>query len=108
MFESDDGLITPVTRQKAGRLGRALPLGTVKPPAGTASARAIAVAGSSSLFKVSQVWAAGARCAQAATASTARVVRDVGCGFMGSELLLNIRYASSTDFGSCRHPACRA
>src|ERR1017187_10295996 len=88
--ESDDGLMTPATRQKAGRLDTALPLVGVKPPAGTASARVMEVAGSSSLFRVSQV---GAACAadgspkQAATASTARVVRDGDCGVIGRQLL---------------------
>src|ERR1700683_5777460 len=94
MFESDDGLMLPVTRQKAGRLGMALPLGMVKPPAGTDSARVMEVAERSSLFRVSQVWAAWAAdgiAMQAATASAGRVVRDGNFKVMGSQLLLNIR-----------------
>src|ERR1039457_2507015 len=63
--ESDEGLITPATRQNAGRLDMALPLGGVKLPAGTDSARVMDVAGRSSLFRVSQVWAAGAADASA-------------------------------------------
>src|ERR1035438_3810456 len=55
--ESDDGLMTPATRQKAGRLDRALPAGGVKLPAGTDCARGMEVAGRSSLFRVSQVCA---------------------------------------------------
>src|ERR1019366_6416420 len=88
--ESDDGVMTPATRQKAGRLGMALPLGGVKLPAGTDSARVMDVAGRSSLFRASQVWAAGAADAswmQAATASTASVVRHGDCGVIGRQLL---------------------
>src|ERR1022692_4980142 len=69
--ESDEGLITPATRQNAGRLDMALPLGGVKLPAGTDSARVMDVAGRSSLLRASHVWAAfaaDASCKQAAPA----------------------------------------
>src|ERR1035438_10875591 len=58
--ESDDGLMTPATRQKAGRLDRALPAGGVKLPAGTDSARGMEGAGGASFFRGSQVWGGGA------------------------------------------------
>src|ERR1035441_3224286 len=93
ILESADGLMTPATRQKAGRLGKALPTGGVKLPAATDSALVIEVAGRSSLLRVSQVWAAGAADAsamQAATASTARVVRDRDGEVIDGRLLLNI------------------
>src|ERR1035441_5452977 len=82
--ESDDGLMTPATRQKAGRLDRALPAGGVKLPAGTDSARVMEVAGRSSLFRVSQVWAGCAADGSPKQASTASTARVFGMAIVGS------------------------
>ena len=64
MLESGDGLIAPATRQNAGKPGIAFPAGGAKSPAGTDSARVIAVAGSASRARLSQSCAALAAPAQ--------------------------------------------
>src|SRR6185312_12273949 len=60
MSESEDGLMTPATRQNAGKFGIAFPCGGVKLPAGMDSARVIVVFGKASLLKLSQSPAANA------------------------------------------------
>src|SRR5579862_4802795 len=83
MLESGAGLMTPATRQKAGRLGRGLPPGGVKLPAETSSAVLMVVAGRLSLARASQGWAAReAAGMQAARDIAARAVRSLmvmGC-----------------------------
>jgi hypothetical protein len=63
MFESLDGLITPVTRQDAGTFGSCWPDGSEYVPAGTESAPVIVVFGSDNAAKPSQL----AACAAGAT-----------------------------------------
>src|SRR6185312_205785 len=60
MSESEDGLMTPATRQNAGKFGIAFPCGGVKLPAGVDSACVIVVFGKASLLKLSQSPAANA------------------------------------------------
>src|SRR5437667_685943 len=71
MFESVEGLMTPVTRHEAGRFVSCCPLGRVKAPAGTGCAAVIAVSGSTSEDRLSQLAAiAVAGTPQAISAAT--------------------------------------
>src|ERR1039457_2152775 len=77
MFDSEEGLITPATRQNAGRFARALPEGGLKDPAGTDSARLMVVAGRLSFVSASQPWGGGDATANRAHAHKASTLRHV-------------------------------
>src|SRR5580658_4273865 len=82
MSESSDGLMTPDTRQKAGRSGIAGPCGGLKDPAGTDSAVLIVVVGRASLASASQLVGAADRAPPAkivskVTVATLRAMVDI-------------------------------
>jgi hypothetical protein len=77
MFESGVGLITPVTRQKAGRLAMGLLSGGVKLPLGTDTALAMDAPGSVKLASASQDVAADADAAAAMQAKRANTARTM-------------------------------
>src|ERR1035437_785577 len=77
MFESGVGLMTPVTRQKAGRLAMGLPSGGVKFPAGTDTALAMDAPGSVRLASAWQDVAADAGTATAMQANRAKTARTI-------------------------------
>jgi hypothetical protein len=77
MLESAAGLMTPVTRQKAGRLAMGLPSGGVKLPVGTDPALAMDVPGNVRRASASQDVAADADAAAAMEANRAKTVRTM-------------------------------
>jgi hypothetical protein len=86
IWESLEGWMTPVTLQKAGKLGIAGDLGGVNEPAGMDCAEVIVVAGRLSCARLSHVAAAAGALVQAIHAPSAIAVRDVS----RPKLLLNL------------------